>query len=53
MSVIIRAATSLTTDNQPLFVVYGVPMSEQPDDIAERQRQPGRRRQRHFGYQSR
>src|SRR5690606_36955152 len=27
ISVIIRGATSLTTDNQPLFVVDGVPMS--------------------------
>ncbi len=35
MSVIIRGATSLTTDNQPLFVVDGVPMSNGLNNIAE------------------
>ena len=35
MSVIIRGATSLTTDNQPLFVVDGVPMSNSLNNIAE------------------
>ena len=35
MSVIIRGATSLTTDNQPLFVVNGVPMSNSLNNIAE------------------
>lgn len=36
MSVIIRGATSLTTDNQPLFVVDGVPMSNSLNNIQER-----------------
>lgn len=35
MSVIIRGATSLTTDNQPLFVVDGVPMSNSLNNIAQ------------------
>ncbi len=35
MSVIIRGATSLTTDNQPLFVVDGVPMSNSLNNISE------------------
>ncbi len=35
MSVIIRGATSLTTDNQPLFVVDGVPMSNSLNNIVE------------------
>lgn len=36
VSVIIRGATSLTTDNQPLFVVDGVPMSNSLNNIQER-----------------
>ncbi|HLU90449.1 MAG TPA: carboxypeptidase-like regulatory domain-containing protein, partial [Cyclobacteriaceae bacterium] len=36
ISVIIRGATSLTTDNQPLFVVDGVPMSNSLNNIQER-----------------
>lgn len=36
MSVIIRGATSLTTDNQPLFVVDGVPMSNSLNNIQEK-----------------
>lgn len=35
LSVIIRGATSLTTDNQPLFVVDGVPMSNSLNNISE------------------
>jgi TonB-linked SusC/RagA family outer membrane protein len=35
MSVIIRGATSLTTDNQPLFVVDGVPMSNSLNNISQ------------------
>lgn len=35
MSVIIRGATSLTTDNQPLFVVDGVPMSNSLNNITQ------------------
>ena len=35
MSVIIRGATSLTTDNQPLFVVDGVPMSNSLNNIRQ------------------
>jgi TonB-linked SusC/RagA family outer membrane protein len=36
ISVVIRGATSLTTDNQPLFVVDGVPMSNSLNNIQER-----------------
>src|SRR5690606_38580021 len=36
ISVVIRGATSLTTDNQPLFVVDGVPMSNTLHNISER-----------------
>ncbi len=36
VSVIIRGATSLTTDNQPLFVVDGVPMSNGLNNISQR-----------------
>lgn len=35
ISVIIRGATSLTTDNQPLFVVDGVPMSNSLNNVAQ------------------
>nr|WKN35193.1 SusC/RagA family TonB-linked outer membrane protein [Tunicatimonas sp. TK19036] len=35
MSVIIRGATSLTTDNQPLFVVDGVPMSNGLNNVVQ------------------
>ncbi|SIN80668.1 SusC/RagA family TonB-linked outer membrane protein [Algoriphagus halophilus] len=35
MSMVIRGATSLTTDNQPLFVVDGVPMSNSLNNIRE------------------
>ncbi len=35
MSIIIRGATSLTTDNQPLFVVDGVPMSNSLNNVVE------------------
>src|SRR5690606_21019746 len=35
-SVVIRGATSLTTDNQPLFVVDGVPMSNSLNNVAQR-----------------
>ena len=35
ISVIIRGATSLTTDNQPLFVVDGVPMSNSLNNISQ------------------
>jgi TonB-linked SusC/RagA family outer membrane protein len=35
ISVIIRGATSLTTDNQPLFVVDGVPMNNSLNNISE------------------
>lgn len=35
VSVIIRGMTSLTTDNQPLFVVDGVPMSNGVNNIVE------------------
>jgi TonB-linked SusC/RagA family outer membrane protein len=34
VSVIIRGATSLTTDNQPLFVIDGVPMSNSLNNIS-------------------
>ncbi len=34
-SVIIRGATSLTTDNQPLFVIDGVPMSNSLNNVAQ------------------
>lgn len=36
VSVVIRGATSLTTDNQPLFVVDGVPMSNSLNNVAQR-----------------
>src|SRR5690606_2846673 len=36
ISVIIRGATSLTTDNQPLFVVDGVPMSNGLNNVGQR-----------------
>lgn len=36
VSVIIRGATSLTTDNQPLFVVDGVPMSNGLNNVGQR-----------------
>ncbi|GGF36859.1 SusC/RagA family TonB-linked outer membrane protein [Echinicola rosea] len=35
MSMVIRGATSLTTDNQPLFVVDGVPMSNSMNNVSE------------------
>ncbi|PZX54690.1 TonB-linked SusC/RagA family outer membrane protein [Algoriphagus ratkowskyi] len=35
MSMVIRGATSLTTDNQPLFVVDGVPMSNSLNNISQ------------------
>ncbi|MEQ9439571.1 MAG: SusC/RagA family TonB-linked outer membrane protein [Cyclobacteriaceae bacterium] len=35
LSVIIRGATSLTTDNQPLFVVDGVPMSNGLNNVTQ------------------
>lgn len=35
VSVIIRGMTSLTTDNQPLFVVDGIPMSNSVNNIQE------------------
>ncbi len=35
MSVIIRGATSLTTDNQPLFVVDGVPMTNSLNNVTQ------------------
>ena len=35
MSVVIRGATSLTTDNQPLFVVDGVPMTNSLNNISQ------------------
>jgi len=35
VSVVIRGATSLTTDNQPLFVIDGVPMSNSLNNVAE------------------
>lgn len=35
LSVIIRGATSLTTDNQPLFVVDGVPMSNSLNNVTQ------------------
>ncbi|MEQ9290095.1 MAG: SusC/RagA family TonB-linked outer membrane protein [Cyclobacteriaceae bacterium] len=35
VSVVIRGATSLTTDNQPLFVVDGVPMSNGLNNVSE------------------
>jgi len=35
MSVVIRGATSLTSDNQPLFVVDGVPMSNSLNNVSE------------------
>lgn len=35
MSMVIRGATSLTTDNQPLFVVDGVPMSNSLNNIRQ------------------
>ncbi|WBL41268.1 SusC/RagA family TonB-linked outer membrane protein [Algoriphagus halophytocola] len=35
MSMVIRGATSLTTDNQPLFVVDGVPMSNGLNNIRQ------------------
>lgn len=35
ISVIIRGAKSLTTDNQPLFVVDGVPMSNTLNNVAQ------------------
>jgi TonB-linked SusC/RagA family outer membrane protein len=35
LNVIIRGATSLTTDNQPLFVVDGVPMTNSLNNISE------------------
>lgn len=35
MSMVIRGATSLTTDNQPLFVVDGVPMSNSLNNVRE------------------
>ena len=35
VSVIIRGMTSLSTDNQPLFVVDGVPMSNSMNNISE------------------
>ncbi len=34
VSVVIRGATSLTTDNQPLFVIDGVPMSNSLNNIS-------------------
>lgn len=35
VSVVIRGATSLTTDNQPLFVIDGVPMSNTLNNVSE------------------
>lgn len=35
VSVVIRGATSLTTDNQPLFVIDGVPMSNSLNNISQ------------------
>lgn len=35
ISVVIRGAKSLTTDNQPLFVVDGVPMSNSLNNVAQ------------------
>ena len=35
MSMVIRGATSLTTDNQPLFVVDGVPMSNSLNNVRQ------------------
>lgn len=36
VSVLIRGATSLTTDNQPLFVIDGVPMSNSLNNVSEK-----------------
>ncbi|MCG6188059.1 SusC/RagA family TonB-linked outer membrane protein [Maribellus maritimus] len=35
VSVVIRGATSLTTDNQPLFVIDGVPMNNTLNNVSE------------------
>lgn len=35
MSMVIRGATSLTSDNQPLFVVDGVPMSNSLNNVSQ------------------
>ena len=35
VSVVIRGATSLTTDNQPLFVIDGVPMSNSLNNVSQ------------------